>query len=323
MSLPNKNLPEFSTENENYMTQWIEISLRVNGEAAEAIATELQRWVHQGVSIEQDEFAPDTFDEGEVPESDMLTVRGYFPADERAEETRLQIERALGYMNMMLPMPAPQYRTVAEEDWAEAWKAHYKPIRLGKRTLIRPLWVEVDPQPDDIVLALDPGMAFGTGTHPTTQLCLEALEWMVSPPLDVLDLGCGSGILSIAAAKLGANKILALDIDPIAVKVTQENAAQNGVAERIIAQQGNLESVITSARRFDLVVVNILAKIIIAMCDQNLGDTVRPGGRAIFSGIIEEQADEVEAALRKTGLEPVQRQQQGDWILIEARRPAL
>ncbi|MCA9913774.1 MAG: 50S ribosomal protein L11 methyltransferase [Anaerolineae bacterium] len=304
------------------MTQWIEISLRVNGEAAEAIATEIQRWVHQGVSIEQADIAPDTFDEGEVPEADMLIVRGYFPADERAEETRLQIERTLSYMNMMLPMPTPEYRTVAEEDWAEAWKAHYKPIRLGKRTLIRPLWIDVDPQPDDIVIALDPGMAFGTGTHPTTQLCLEALEWMISPTLDVLDLGCGSGILSIAAAKLGANKILALDIDPIAVKVTQENAAQNGVAQPITAQQGSLESVITSARRFDLVVVNILAKIIIAMCDQNLGDTVRPGGRAIFSGIIEEQAEDVEAALRKTGLEPVQRKQQGDWILIEARRPA-
>ncbi len=304
------------------MTQWIEITLRVNGEAAEAVATELQRWVHQGVSIEQANITPDTYDEGDVPLADVLLVRGYFPDDERAEETRLQIERALGYMNMMLPMPRPEYKFVAEEDWAEAWKKHYHPVRLGKRILIRPLWIEVEPEPGDIVIALDPGMAFGTGTHPTTQLCLEALEWMVSPTLDVLDLGCGSGILSIAAAKLGANKILALDIDPIAVKATQENAEQNGVAARITAQQGSLETIITSARRFDLVVVNILAKIIIAMCDQNLGDTVRPGGRAIFSGVIEEQADEVEAALRKTGLTPVQRRQQGDWILIEAKRPA-
>jgi ribosomal protein L11 methyltransferase len=278
--------------------------------------------VHQGVSIEQADITPDTYDEGEVPQAEILLVRGYFPNDERAEETRLQIERALGYMNMMLPMPRPEYKTVAEEDWAEAWKKHYHPVRLGKRILIHPLWIEVEPKPDDIVIALDPGMAFGTGTHPTTQLCLEALEWMVSPTLDVLDLGCGSGILSIAAAKLGANKILALDIDPISVKATRENVAQNGVPERITAQQGSLESVITSARRFDLVVVNILAKIIIAMCDQNLGDTVRPGGRAIFSGIIEEQAEEVKAALRKTGLEPVGRKQQGDWILIEAKRPA-
>jgi len=304
------------------MTQWIEITLRVNGEAAEAVATELQRWVHQGVSIEQANITPDTYDEGDVPLADVLLVRGYFPDDERAEETRLQIERALGYMNMMLPMPRPEYKFVAEEDWAEAWKKHYHPVRLGKRILIRPLWIEVEPEPGDIVIALDPGMAFGTGTHPTTQLCLEALEWMVSPTLDVLDLGCGSGILSIAAAKLGANKILALDIDPIAVKATQENAEQNGVAARITAQQGSLETIITSARRFDLVVVNILAKIIIAMCDQNLGDTVRPGGRAIFRGVIGEQADEVEAALRKTGLTPVQRRQQGDWILIEAKRPA-
>ncbi|MEO1646568.1 MAG: 50S ribosomal protein L11 methyltransferase, partial [Chloroflexota bacterium] len=165
--------------------------------------------------------------------------------------------------------------------------------------------------------------AFGTGTHPTTQLCLEALERMVAPKLDVLDLGCGSGILSIAAAKLGAGKIVAVDIEEKAIEATNENAEQNGVAEQISAYQGGLETVITSARRFDLVVVNILAKIIMAMTEQNLGDTVRPGGRAIFSGIIDTQIDDVEAALRKTGLEPVARYQQGDWILVEAERPAM
>ena len=250
-----------------------------------------------------------------------MIVRGYFPNDAEAEEKRLQIERALGYMNMMLPMPAPQYKIVQDEDWAEAWKKHYKPIRLGKRTLIRPLWIEVEPEPDDIEIALDPGMAFGTGTHPTTQLCLEALERMVTPSLDILDLGCGSGILSIAAAKLGAGNIIAVDIDQLAVDATIENAGQNKVADKIQTYRGSLETVITSARRFDLVVVNILAKIIIEMCDQKLGQTVRPGGRAIFSGIIEDQRTDVEAALRKTGLEPVAHFQQGDWILIEAKRP--
>jgi ribosomal protein L11 methyltransferase len=180
----------------------------------------------------------------------------------------------------------------------------------------------VETKPEDIVLSLDPGMAFGTGTHPTTQLCLEALETMVEADTDVLDLGCGSGILAIAAAKLGANKILALDIDPIAIDATIENAEDNGVLAQITAQTGSLESVLASARRFDLIVVNILAKIIIPMCDNHLGDTVRPGGKAIFSGIIEDQADDVEAALRKTGLEPYERLNQGDWVAILARRPA-
>lgn len=299
---------------------WIEIALSVDGEAAEAVAELLQRFGHQGVSVEQEGILPDRYDEGEVPPARRLTVRAYIPADERATEAKLRLERALGHMSLMYPMPTPVYTIVHEEDWAEAWKAHYHPVRLGRRLVIRPRWIELETSPDDVVLVLDPGMAFGTGTHPTTQLCLEALEDLMQPGLRVLDLGCGSGILAIAAAKLGAAQVLALDIDPIAVRTTQENAQSNGAADRIIAQEGSLESVITSARRFDLIVVNILAKVIIAMCDQRLGDTVRPGGRAIFSGIIETQAEEVETALRKTGLEPVGRRQENDWVLIETLR---
>lgn len=303
------------------MTQWIEISLRVDGEAAEAVATELQRWCHQGVVIEQPDIPPDEYDEGEVPPAEMLIVRGYFPNDAQAQDKRLQIERAISYMNMMLPLPEPTFSTTDDEDWREAWKQHYHPIRLGKNILIRPAWIEVEPQPNDLVISLDPGMAFGTGTHPTTQLCLEALERMVSPALDILDLGCGSGILSIAAAKLGATNIIAVDIDQLAVDATLENAAENGVADKIKAHQGGLETVIGSARRFDLLVCNILAKVIIQMTKNHLGEVVRPGGKAIFSGIILEQADDVEAALRETGLEPTGRFQQGDWLVIEAKRP--
>ncbi|MEL6404206.1 MAG: 50S ribosomal protein L11 methyltransferase [Chloroflexota bacterium] len=306
------------------MPNWVEVSLQVDGEAAEAIAQELQKWCHQGVSIEQVGVQEGNYDDGDVPPAETLIVRGYIEQNAETEEKRYQIERSLGYMNMMLPMPKAQWRVVADEDWADTWKKHYKPVRLGKRILVRPLWIDdVELGDDDIEIALDPGMAFGTGTHPTTQLCLEALERMVTPKLDVLDLGCGSGILSIAAAKLGAGKIVAVDIEEKAIEATNENAEQNGVAEQISAYQGGLETVITSARRFDLVVVNILAKIIMAMTEQNLGDTVRPGGRAIFSGIIDTQIDDVEAALRKTGLEPVARYQQGDWILVEAERPAM
>ncbi len=303
------------------MPQWVEVSLQVDGEAAEAIAQELQKWCHQGVSIEQVDVEAGNYDDGEVPPAESLIVRGYFPNDADGEEKRFQIERSLGFMNMMLPMPQPQWKIVADEDWADAWKKHYKPVRLGQRIVVRPLWIDVELGEDDIEIALDPGMAFGTGTHPTTQLCLEALERMVSPALDVLDLGCGSGILSIAAAKLGAINVIGVDIDQLAVDATIENAEQNGVANHIKAHRGGLETVITSARRYDLVVVNILAKIIMAMCDEKLGETVRPGGRAIFSGIIESQIDDVEIALRKTGLDPVARYQQGDWVLIEAKRP--
>lgn len=301
--------------------QWLEVALRVDGEAAEAVADLLQRYGHQGVAIEQEGIPPEAWDDGEAEPAQHLTVRAYFPADERAEDTKLRLETALGHMSLMYPMPQPVYSLIEETDWAEAWKANYHPLRLGRRLLIRPEWIEVETGPDDVVIALDPGMAFGTGTHPTTQLCLEALEDRVEANTSVLDLGCGSGILAIAAAKLGAAQVLALDTDTIAVTATAQNADRNDAGSSITAQQGSLASVVSSSRRFDLMVVNILARIIIAMCDQHLGDVVRPGGWALFSGIIDEQADEVEAALRQTGLEPKARRQQGDWVLIEARRP--
>ena len=191
--------------------------MRVDGESAEAVAEVLERFGHQGVSLEQDGIPPDVWDESEVPPPQNLTIRAYFPVDERLEATKNQLEAALGHMRLMYPMPTPAYRKLQADDWAEAWKAHYKPLRIGERLVVRPLWIEVELASDDIEIALDPGMAFGTGTHPTTQLCLEALEGLIEPAQDVLDLGSGSGILSIAAAKLGAGRVLALDIDEIAV----------------------------------------------------------------------------------------------------------
>ncbi len=304
------------------MPRWIEVTLRVDGESAEATAGILQRYGYQGVAVEHEGIPPDKLDEDQIPPATSLAVRAYLPEDDKTEDTKARLESALSYMNMMYPMPTPQYRIVEEADWAEAWKAHYHPVRIGKRLLIRPLWTQVALQPGDVEIALDPGMAFGTGTHPTTQLCLEATEDLLAqfPGAKVLDLGTGSGILAIAAAKLGAAHVLALDNDPVAVESAQANAQQNGVADKITVQEGSLESLIFSARRFDLILVNILARIIIEMCKNHLGEVVRPGGLAIFSGIIVEQADDVEAALRTTGLEPYARRVQGDWVVIEARR---
>jgi ribosomal protein L11 methyltransferase len=301
---------------------WIEVSLEVDGEAAEAVADVLRRYGHQGVAIEQAGFPTEVWPDA-IPPADRLIVRAYFPADERAPDAQQKLREALWHMNMLYPMPEPTFSVVCDEEWAEAWKQHYHPVRLGRCLYIRPEWATLpDPRPDDIVLVLDPGMAFGTGTHPTTQLCLIATEDLLAdwPAIDVLDLGCGSGILGIAAIRLGARHVLALDTDDLAVSATRQNAAYNGVTGQITAQQGSLETLRGSAGHFDLLLCNILAKVIIDLCDQGLGDVLRAGGTGVFSGIILDQAEAVEAALRRAGLEPYRRRTSGDWVAIEARK---
>jgi ribosomal protein L11 methyltransferase len=306
--------------------QWIEVSIETNGEIAEAIVDVLLRYGHQGVVIEHTDFEMDAW-EDEVTQSDQLVVKAYLPADVHAQDKQQQLRDALRYMNMITPIPEPQFRLMDEENWADAWKKHYRPLRVGRHIYICPEWIDPatiqDLQPNDMLIKLDPGMAFGTGTHPSTQLCLIATEDLLAerPGLSVLDLGCGSGILSIVAVKLNAANVLALDIDELAVTATENNAALNNVSASIQAQTGSLDSLIHAARRFDVILVNILAKVIIAMCEHGLGSVVRPGGYAIFGGIIDDQADDVEDALRQTGLEPYARRYQGDWVVIVARRP--
>src|SRR5579859_2436130 len=301
--------------------RWVEVALEVDGEAAEAVVEVLNRYGHQGVAIEQAGFYIETW-EDEIPRAERLVVRAYLPEDDRTDAVKHQLEEALWHLGRLYPMPTPQYRAIDEQDWAEAWKVNYHPVRLGKHILIRPLWIDVEAVPGDVVIALDPGMAFGTGTHPSTQLVLEATEDLLEahPSATVLDLGCGSGILSIGAVKMGALHALAVDTDPIAVRSTNENAVVNGVSDKITAQTGSLDSLLHAATRFDLALVNILAKVIIAMCGQGLGSMLRPSGVGVFGGIIQEQADEVEAALRATGLTPYKRRFSGEWVVIEARR---
>lgn len=298
--------------------QWIEIAVTVTPELAELAASVLEDFGHQGVSISRDDIQPDHWDEGELPEPSAMIIRAYMVADDRAESARAQLDMALAAYGL----PLASYALVDDQDWAEAWKSHYHITRIGRRIVIRPQWESYDPEPDDLVISLDPGMAFGTGTHATTRLCLMSLEDLMQPGLSVLDLGCGSGILAIAAAKLGASRILALDIDPVAAQITAENAAINGVSDTITAQQGSLDTVRGSARRFDLLLANILARIIIEMCGQGLGDVVRPGGKAIFSGIINEQVEDVRAALTHAGYAITFVRVEGDWVSIEAVRSA-
>jgi ribosomal protein L11 methyltransferase len=297
---------------------WLEIALRAEAELAETVAALLADYGYQGVVLERDDI-PDTdpWDEGNIPPPTHQIVRLYLPKDESLELKRQQIEALLA----RLPVEMPIFRDVVEEDWSQAWKAHYHTMRLGKHIVIRPEWEAAEIKPDDVEIILDPGMAFGTGTHPTTQLCLEAIERLLKTGESVVDLGCGSGILAIAAAKLGAGYIYAIDNDAVAVASAAENLARNNTSDQIELAIGSLPEVLALEKTFDFALVNILARVIIPMCDAGLGHIVCPGGKAIFSGLIETQVDEVEGALRKTGLEPYQRHQIQDWVLIEAIRP--
>jgi len=300
---------------------WLEVSLTVSGEAAEAVADVFARFAPGGVVHEatQIEVTPD--DKGR-PVGPVI-VRAYLPADEGLAAARAQLEEALWHLGQILPLPQPQYRPVAEADWSEAWKADFKPIRIGKRLVIVPAWLNPPLAPDDVPIRLDPGMAFGTGTHPTTQLCLAAIERHLQPGTPVIDLGTGSGILAIAAAKLGAGPLLAVDIDDEAVRVAKENAAANGVADHIHIEKGSLAEVL--AHQFGMasapfVVANILARVIVDLLGQGLAQAVTPGGLLVVSGILASQAFEVNAALKTRDLTILAHEHIEDWTAIIARR---
>jgi len=286
--------------------EWLEVSLEVDGEAAEAVAEVLSRFAHKGVAIEA---GPEGVEAGPV------VVRAYLPVDSRLPKTRRRLEEALWHLSQIRPLPEPTFRRIAEADWAEAWKQHLRVLHIGQRIVVRPSWLDYDPQEGEVVIVLDPGMAFGTGLHPTTQMCLTALQKHVRPGASLLDLGTGSGILSIAGAKLGAERVLALDSDPQAVTVARENVRRNGVADRVGVKEGSLAQ---AHGRFDLVVVNILARVIVEMLEQGLAKRLAPGGRLILAGLIVDQEPEVREALRRAGLEPSEREQIDDWVGLVA-----
>jgi ribosomal protein L11 methyltransferase len=298
------------------MTNWLEVSLTVNGELAEAVADVLARFAPNGVMTEQSVNFLNDEDEG-TPTGD-ITVRAYLTADEHLEETRQKLEEALYYLGMIEPLPVPVYKNIADQNWMEAWKTRYQPIPIGKHLMIVPAWMQ-SPDPLRIPIKIDPGMAFGTGTHPTTQLCLAFIEEYTPRGVDVIDVGCGSGILSVAALKLGARQALGVDIDDAAIKSSEENAVANGVADHLLLGVGSVKDIVDGKFAFSkapLVLANILAPVIIRLFDAGLGDLIAPKGVLILSGILAEQADGVIAAAENHGLKLVNKKQMGDWVAL-------
>jgi ribosomal protein L11 methyltransferase len=304
---------------------WVEVSLKVDGEMAEAVAEVLSRFAPNGIVTESTTIVPD--EEGEGRPAGPVRVCGYLPADEHLEETRRRLEEALYFLSRIrpeAPLPPAQYRPIEETNWVEAWKKNYNPIAIGKKLIIVPVWLE-SPSDQRIPIRIEPGMAFGTGTHPTTQLCLELMEDLVRPGEMVIDIGSGSGILSIAALKLGASHALGVDTDPITLPSARQNAANNDITTGLELGVGSVSDILAgsfSIRKAHLVVANILAPVLIRLLEDGLVDLVSPGGILIFSGILEEQWQgregdpSMQDALRKHDLQVSQILRRGDWVAL-------
>jgi ribosomal protein L11 methyltransferase len=305
---------------------WLELAVEADVEAVEAVSEILGRAAPGGTSVEP---AFELTDEGlgaRLDPTRPAIVRAYLPARDRAAADRAAAEaaEALGHLQAfgLRPIGELRIRVVDEADWAEAWKAYFPVLRVGRRLVIRPTWRRHRREPGDVVLALDPGMAFGTGLHPTTRLCLAATEALadrgVLAGARVLDVGCGSGILAIAALRLGAATALGIDTDPIAIEATTANARRNRLVRRLRARLGSIPS---GEPAFDVVLANLIAGLLVPLAS-TLRAEVRPGGTLLASGIFADREAEVREAFEAAGLRVAARLSEGDWVAVEAVRPA-
>ena len=305
---------------------WIEITISTNTAGADIVSEALLRQGAVGTQI---------IDRSDVPDPDK--PNGYWelidpkmieemPEDVQVKAWFENVEALRGLENILKVLPdmagfdlgalTVSRQGVKEQDWSECWKQYYKPFRAGKRLVIKPSWENWEKQPGDLIIELDPGMAFGTGTHETTAMCVELIEKHYRGG-KVLDVGTGSGILAIAAARLGATDVLGVDIDPMAVRMARENVEKNGLSAVIDIREGDLVAGLGDVR-CDFAVANILADVI-ALLAGPLKKHLVPGAQFVCSGILKEREDDVKAVLEKNGYRLFDRLQKGDWVALAAR----
>ena len=327
--------------------RWIEFSVVVSGETAEAVTDLFSQYSHSGGVAIQELTEPEELRVGpqSLTQTRRVRVAAYTPIPENEDSgaivaMRQGLRDGLAYLDMITPVGTLQERAIADEDWESAWREHYHPHRVGHRSVVVPTWRDYEPEPDDIVIHLDPGMAFGTGLHPTTQLCARELEKRVQTGQTVLDVGCGSGILSIIAARLNASHALGIDIDPVAVTAANENVEHNNLSDIIEIREGTLprggqdpfsaaqadwpEPVVANGG-WDIVVANLTAEVLDELAEP-LARATRPGGILIGSGIITEKFDLAAYALMEAGLRLIDANsdESGDWraiVLIQPETP--
>ncbi|MDD3212394.1 MAG: 50S ribosomal protein L11 methyltransferase [Eubacteriales bacterium] len=308
--------------------QWCEAIVHTTTAGSDTISDMLMRFGAAGTEIVDRADVPDPTKPGvywELYDPKMLAampedvlVKGWFAQDEHTHDVLADLRAQLAALvsqdsGLDFGTLKLELQNVADEDWAENWKQYYKPFRIGSRLVVKPSWETYEPKADDLVVELDPGMAFGTGTHETTGMCMELLEKHLKPGVRVMDVGTGSGILAIAAAKLGAQNILAVDIDPDAVKVAKENVLHNGVDSRVRVIQGDL--VKSEAMPCELAVANIVADAII-MLSGPLTRHLQKGGLFLCSGIIREREQDVLTAVQAAGYTLADRLTKGEWVAL-------
>ncbi|WP_077614526.1 50S ribosomal protein L11 methyltransferase [Caenibacillus caldisaponilyticus] len=310
--------------------KWSEICIHTTHEAIEPISNILHEAGAGGVVIEDPEDLkrdwPDRYgeiyalDPNDYPD-EGVNIKAYFPVNSFLGETIEQIKEAINNLllhDIDIGSHTITVSEVNEDEWATAWKKYYKAKRVTDRLTIVPTWEDYRPEsPEEIVIELDPGMAFGTGTHPTTVLCLSAIERYLRPGDRVLDVGTGTGVLSIACAKLGAQSVDAVDLDEVAVKVAGMNVRLNKVQDRVRVQRGNLADHLTGP--YDLIVANILAEVILRLIN-DAGRLLDRGGRFIASGIILKKKEEVKQRLIEAGFAVDEESADGDWIALICRK---
>ena len=282
---------------------WQEVSISVPFEYVEPISYLFDRYGY-GLTMEDD-----------GPE--LIKLRTYLPSDARQRFSHIEV--GVNLASLIQPLGELTVTPLDEDaDWQNAWKAHFTLLKIGKRLVIKPSWIEYEAKDGELLIELDPGLAFGTGYHPTTYTCLEAMEQLVQPGMNVLDLGCGSGILTIAAVKLGAGQVTALDIDPQAVQASRQNFRRTRIREQVSLDQGSLPHKLAPAGAFDLALANISARGIRERAPDIL-PALRPGGVLVASGIIEEQHAETEEALLQTGFTDIEVWPKEDWVTLTCR----
>lgn len=305
--------------------KWTEVKIRTTEEASDAVSEMLTSVGAGSVAIEdpndirRELEKPNTLDYADdefmaALGTDVI-IKAYFSEEMSQSELIQLIKEKLEFISRFLDVGAGYEgcSEVDDEDWATAWKKYYKPIKIAERIVIKPSWEQYDAASDEIIIEMDPGMAFGTGTHETTRMCAQLLEKYITPGDTVIDVGCGTGILSIVAAKLGAEKITAVDIDEVAVRVTGENCLLNKVEEKVEAFRGILDDV--QKVKVDIVVANIIANVIIEISEQ-IPEYLKPGGTMITSGIIKERKDEVMEAYLSKGFTCEEVLELGEWVAI-------